>query len=120
MSERGCGLSGKSEPVVTISPQPLRIAEDRSFVVPAGHVVRTGYVPCGRVDLACRDRMAIGDVDIAYRRRLQLGDAQPWPPPVGEWSDDHRFCLTDGRHEYIAAIMLGFREILVAWIEEPQ
>ena len=67
--------------------------------------------------------MAVGDVENAYRRRLQLGTGQPWPPPIGHWEEDEEdgaqtFVITDGRHEFTAALMLGYRQILVAWVEE--
>jgi hypothetical protein len=96
--------------------RPVIVAEDRTLRVPAGALVRTGYVEVHRVRLACRDRMAIGDVEAAYRKRLQLGSDQPWPPPVGDWEDE-TFCIHDGRHEYVAALMLGCTHVLVAWIE---
>ena len=86
------------------------------FRAPSGAIVRTGYVPVHQVRLACRDRMAVGDGEAAYRRRLQLGNAQPWPPPVGHWEGE-AFVIVDGRHEYVAALMLGFEELLVAWVE---
>lgn len=94
------------------------VAEDRSISVPAGKRVIADYVPIDQVMLGCRDRMAIGDVDIAYRRRLQLGwkQAQPWPPPRGHWLGD-RFVIDDGRHEFVAALMLGQEYLLCAWIE---
>lgn len=95
---------------------PIRFAQDRTLIVPAGALVKTGYVPLDGLRFACRDRMAIGDVETAYRRRLQLGSAQPWPPPVGEWQDGN-FVLFDGRHESVAALMLGFEHLLVAWVE---
>lgn len=97
------------------SPTPIRFAQDRTLVVPAGCLVKTGYVPLP-VAFACHDRMSPGDVELAYRRRLQLGDAQPWPPPVGAWHGDV-FRVHDGRHESLAAQMLGFEHLLVAWIE---
>lgn len=102
---------------------PLAVAEDRMLRVPAGHVVRTAYVPAHRIRLASDARMAVGDVEAAYRRRLQLGGDQPWPPPVGAWEADpddgaRQFVIHDGRHEYVAAVMLGYRTIFVAWVEE--
>jgi hypothetical protein len=64
----------------------------------------------------------VGDVDRAFQRRLQHQPDDAWPPPVGEWEDDsdgaRTFVIHDGRHEFIAALMLGSREILVAWIED--
>lgn len=97
----------------------VELREDRSLVVPPGHVVRTAYVAIDQVRLACRDRMAIGDVERAYRKRLQLGSAQPWPPPVGHWDGD-RFVILDGRHETVAALMLGVEYLLVAWVEKAE
>ena len=97
---------------------PVLTAEDRSISVPPGAVIQTGYVAIHRVRLGCRARMAVGDVDRAYQRRLQLGDHQPWPCPNGEW-DGETFVIHDGRHDYVAALMLGQEYILVAWLENP-
>jgi hypothetical protein len=97
----------------------LTLAEDRGIAVAPGHLVRTAYVPVEDVVLACRDRMAVGDVDRAYQKRLQLGDHQPWPCPRGQWRDDGRFEIIDGRHEWVATVMLGYPHILVAWEEPP-
>lgn len=97
----------------------LRVAEDRGMSVPAGSIVRTGYVPVGNVMLGCRDRMAIGDVERAMQRRLGIAPAQPWPCPVGRWDGD-RFIVHDGRHDVVGALMLGVEHILVAWIEAAQ
>lgn len=91
-------------------------SEDRSFLVPTGATVQTGYVPLHKVRLACRDRMAVGDVAAAYQKRLQWGEQQPFPCPYGEWEED-AFVIHDGRHEYVAALMLGFEALLVAWID---
>lgn len=93
---------------------PVSIAEDRSISIPPGAVVFTGYVRIDRISLACRERMAVGDVDRACQRRLQLAPRQPFPPPRGYW-DGQQFVIVDGRHEYVAALMLGFERILVAW-----
>ena len=98
------------------------VAEDRTILVPAGSLVRTGYVKIHRIRLANKTRIGVGDVDVAFRRRLQLGDYQPWPPPVGYWETDpdggRNFVILDGRHEFIATLMLGFETIFVAWIDE--
>ncbi len=95
---------------------PVVIAEDRSLAVPPGRTIRTGYVAVEQVRLACRERMAVGDVDRAYQRRLQLGEHQPWPCPRGHWEGD-RFVVVDGRHDFVAALMLGLSHVLVAWPE---
>lgn len=89
--------------------------------MPAGSIVQTARVPCHRVRLACTERMAVGDVERAYHKRLNHRPDDAWPPPVGHWEEDpeggKRFVILDGRHAYIAALMLGDREILVAWVE---
>ncbi len=90
--------------------------EDRTFRVPAGAIVKTGYVPIHKVRLACRDRMAVGDVDRAYQKVLQRGSDQSFPPPNGFWEDD-TFVIQDGRHEYVASTMVGLTHLFVAWIE---
>jgi hypothetical protein len=92
--------------------------EDRTFRVPAGAIVKTGYAPIHKIKMACRARMAVGDVDRAYQKRLQLGSDQPFPPPNGYWEGD-TFVVRDGRHQYIARLMLGLSHLFVAWIEEP-
>lgn len=89
-------------------------AEDRSLVIPPNYIVTTGYVAIHKVRLACRERMAVGDVGAAYQRLLQLGDGQRWPCPNGYWEGD-TFVIKDGRHEYVASLMLGKERLLVAW-----
>jgi len=86
------------------------------MTVPPGAIVKTDYVDIKAVVLACRDRMAIGDVERAMQRRLGIQPAQPWPCPVGRW-EDGRFVVHDGRHDVVAAMMLGVEHLLVAWID---
>ncbi|MGN7869356.1 hypothetical protein [Paracoccus sp. 22332] len=97
----------------------LKIAEDRGLAVPAGHRVHSDYVPIDRVRLACRDRMAVGDVERAMQRRMAAAPGQPWPCPIGHW-DGVQFVIVDGRHEYVAALMLGCSHVLVAWIGDQR
>jgi hypothetical protein len=89
--------------------------------VPLGHTVATGYVAIH--DVVCHatfgHQLSPAEVERAYRRQLELGDAQPWPPPTGYWREDGRFVLTDGRHRYVAALMLGVAFLFVAWLEQP-
>lgn len=99
---------------------PVAIAADRSMAVPAGHIVKTAYVPVEAIRMACRERMAVGDVDRAYQKKLQLGSQSSWPCPNGRWLNDTTFELHDGRHEFIATLMLGHTHLLVAWIEDEQ
>lgn len=101
-----------------MSAQPLTLTTDRALAVPPGKLVRTAYVEVHRVRLGCRERMGVGDVERAYEKRLQLGANSPWPPPYGRWLEDGWFEIADGRHEYIATLMLGHSHIFVAWVEE--
>jgi len=64
----------------------------------------------------CRERMSVGDVERAFHKLLQVGSASPFPCPVGFWAGE-LFCLEDGRHEWVAAVMLGKTHILVCWLE---
>lgn len=91
------------------------VIQDRSLLVPQGHVIKTGYVDVFKVRLACRERMAVGDIDHAYQKRLQAGERHPWPCPNGEWDGD-TFVIHDGRHEWLATVALGHSHMLVAWI----
>ena len=89
---------------------------DRHFAVPPGHIVRTAYVDVFGVRIACRERMAVGDVAEAFQKLLRAGCDQPFPCPNGHW--EHRtFVIDDGRHEWLASIMLGKTHILVAWLD---
>lgn len=54
-------------------------------------------------------------VEAKFRRFLNLGDNSAWPPVVGHWSED-RFIVMDGRHEYLAALMIGRTRIFVCWL----
>jgi hypothetical protein len=103
--------------MVDKTPRPLFLADDRSIAVPPGWLPVTGYVPIHKIKMVCRERMAIGDLDRAYQKRLQAGENQPWPCPTGKW-DDETFLLHDGRHEYIASLMIGYEYLLVTWLEK--
>jgi hypothetical protein len=96
---------------------PSFVAPDRSMRVPPGMVVRTGYVSVWKCQLGSRASMAVGDVADAHRRLLQLGPDTLWPCINGEWSGSEVFVIHDGRHEYIASLMLGRAYVLVAWLE---
>lgn len=98
----------------------VKIALDRSMSVPPGYKIVTGYADIHKVRLACRERMAVGDVEAAYRKQVNLGHNQAWPPPCGYWTDSDGFVIIDGRHAYIAALMLGFSQLLVAWMVQDE
>lgn len=91
-------------------------AVDRSLLVAAGQVVRTGYVDVFKCRLANRARMSVGDVGTAVQKLLQLGDGSAWPCPNGHWEGE-TFVIHDGRHEWVAAVMLGRTHLFVAWLE---
>lgn len=95
---------------------PQTVALDRTLKIPPGALVRTAWVPHHQVRFACRERMAVGDVEAAYRRLLAAGECGTWPPPTGWWDGD-TFVVQDGRHSYIASLMLGHRALLVAWVD---
>lgn len=102
-------------------PTPVSFASDRSLRVPETHVVRTAYVDVFCIRLECRDRMAVGDVGVAYQKLLQLGNDEQWPCPTGRWSEDGKtFLLADGRHQWVASVMLGREKMLVCWLEATQ
>jgi hypothetical protein len=90
-------------------------AVDRTLRVEPGQRVCTEYVDVFKCRLACRERMAVGGVGLAYQKSLQLAPAQQWLPPVGAWDGDN-FIIHDGRHQWVAAVMLGYTHILVAWV----
>ena len=106
-----------------VAALPVRspLEEWGGTVVPAGHTVETGYVPIHEVvcHAAHGSQLLPAEVERAYRRQLALEDGQAWPPPTGYWRDDGRFVLTDGRNRYVAALMLGVRHLLVAWLRPP-
>jgi hypothetical protein len=98
-------------------------AQDRSIAVPPGCTVMTKWIPIDSARLGNRARIAVGDIDTAYRKLLCLGDKAPWPCIVGEWSTtgpgmQDRFTVLDGRHEYIASLMMGRTSLFVAWLEQ--
>lgn len=102
---------------MSLVPVPLVSAEDRSIRVPQGMTVHTGYVEVFNIRLGCRERMAVGDVAGAFHKLLQLGGDQPFPCPNGYW-DGTTFVLQDGRHQWVASVMLGLTHILVAWLDD--
>lgn len=90
-------------------------AQDRSMSVQPGQHIQTAWIDINQAVLGSRVRIAVGDVDAAFRKLLCLGDNAPWPCIVGHWSGG-RFVVCDGRHEYIASLMLGRTRLFVAWL----
>ena len=55
------------------------------------------------------------------RRKEISAAAEPWrlgpvAPIVGHW-EDGRFVVCDGRHDYLAALMIGRDKLFVCWLE---
>lgn len=89
---------------------------DKSLSVPPGKKVVTDYVHIDKVKMACKDKMAIGDVNEKYQLVLQNAPNCIFPAPVGHWDND-RFVVVDGRHTFMAYVLLGYEYILVSWME---
>jgi hypothetical protein len=93
----------------------VMVAEDRSMCVQPDQIVRTAWIDIDRCKLGCRVPMSPEAVEKKFRRLLNLGDAAPWPPIVGHWQEE-RFLVDDGRHDYLAALMLGRERLFVCWL----
>lgn len=84
-------------------------------------VVRAEWVHVDQCVLGSRERMTPEAVEKKWRKLLQQGEAASWPPIVGHWDRDSqavRFVVDDGRHEFLAALMIGRERVLVCWLEE--
>lgn len=87
------------------------------MVIPEGHKIVTGFVPTNDVVFPLDGGpMAVAAVEEKVRRFTSIRGGQSYPVPVGRWRDG-RFHLEDGRHTYIASLMLGRKTMLVAWVE---
>jgi hypothetical protein len=94
----------------------VTVAEDRSMCVRPNQGVRTGWVDIDLCRLSFRAPMSPEAVEKKYRRLLNLGECAPWPPIVGHW-EEGRFVVCDGRHDYLAALMIGRDKLFVCWLE---
>jgi hypothetical protein len=111
--------------LVEATPEGRTTEAERAWAgpdVPVGHVVMTGYVATEKVVCLVDPAHQLNPaaVERAYRRQLAAEDGQEWPPPTGHWREDGRFVLTDGRHRFVASLMLGTRYVLVAWLRGPR
>lgn len=87
------------------------------MIIPAGHVVRSGYVPTGEIVFPLDGQtMALASVEAKIRDLTGNPGREFYPLPVGQWVEG-RFHLWDGRHRYIAALMTGKPRMLVCWTE---
>ena len=94
----------------------VMVSEDRSMCVQPHQVVRTAWVDIDLCKLGFRLPMSPEAVEKKFRRLLNIGDCAPWPPIVGHW-EDGRFLVDDGRHDYLAALMIGREKLFVCWLE---
>ena len=100
--------------------------EARSLHVPPGWVEASGYARAHRIRFEADARMAIGDVERKYDALMGENHWRPGyqlsPPPKGYWELDAEdgapnFVVLDGRHRVLAALLFGYRHILVRWNE---
>jgi hypothetical protein len=89
--------------------------KDRSMSVQPHQKVETGWVDINVCILGSHSRMSPEAVEKKYRTLLQNGEAATWPPIVGHW-EGNTFVVDDGRHEFIASLMLGRTKTFVAWL----
>lgn len=93
------------------------VMEDRDVWVQPHQHVRTEWIDIDACVLGSRARMDFAAIERAGRKLLQQGGCQSIRAIVGHWRDDGRFSVDDGRHEYLAALALGRRRLLVSWVE---
>lgn len=88
-----------------------------SITVPVGHVLRYGYADHGRIRF---EQYGGNQWDAVLKHAGRIADmgagAQPSDAPFGYWDGD-TFVIQDGRHRYLALVGLGFRSLLVRWLE---
>lgn len=94
----------------------VMVAEDRSMCIQPCQMVRTGWVDIDLCKLGFRHPMSPEAVEKKFRRLLNIGDCAPWPLVVGHW-ENGRFLVDDGRHDYLAAQMMGRDKLFVCWLE---
>ena len=87
------------------------------ITVPPGHVLRYGYARHGFIAFEQYGGQQWGAVLRHAQAIADLGGgAQPADCPFGYWKGT-TFIIQDGRHRYLALVGLGFRDLLVRWLE---
>ena len=94
----------------------VAVFEDRSMCIQPDQLVRSGWIDINCCKVGSHVQMSPEAVEKKWRRLLQQGEAACWPPIVGHWEGE-RFVVCDGRHEFIASLMIGRTKIYVAWLE---
>ena len=89
---------------------------DRTISVPPGSIVRTGYVPIEKIRLSSYENLSLPDIKEKYEIFKQNAPNQIFPCPIGNW-EQVNFVIVDGRHAFVALMILGMSHILVAWID---
>jgi hypothetical protein len=91
------------------------VIEDRSMCVQPGEGVTADWIDIDCCRLGSRVQMSPEAVEKKFRKLLQQDQAGSWPPIVGHWNGA-RFVVDDGRHEYLAALMIGRARLFVCWL----
>jgi hypothetical protein len=84
----------------------VMVTENRSMCVQPYQVVRTAWVDIDLCKLGSRLPMSPEAVEKKFRRLFNIGHCAPWPPIVGHW-EVGRLLVDDGRHDCLAALMMG-------------
>lgn len=89
------------------------------MIIPPGHIIRSGYVPTGDIVFPLTGAtMAPASVREKIDMYSAIKDQEAYPLPIVRWVDG-KPVLMDGRHRYLAHLMLSRPQMLVAWTEEP-
>lgn len=90
-------------------------------VCPPGWTEASGYVEMGRITLGDDGRMDPAAVRDKYQSLIHLTPtgSHPSPPMIGYWRGD-TFVIVDGRHTFVALVLLGYRTFLVRWRVPPE
>lgn len=89
------------------------------MIIPEGHILVTGYVPTNEIVFHSECVMSVTDVKEKITQQTHIRGGTAYPVPIGDWRDG-RFHLWDGRHRYIAALLLNRKTMLVGWVIRPE
>jgi hypothetical protein len=93
-------------------------------IVPEGYTVRYGYVTVGSwLGFESAGGMQAAKVAEYAGAYSEMDGAQPADCPWVVWYPgalSEGYKVQDGRHRFLGAIMAGYEEILVRWLERPE